>query len=187
MNRSILGWQLLLATLCPASIIAQVSGPTFEAALGLARRSAPSPYISLDGFQATARLGYPVAAHVRVLTALSWTTFSDKDQIACAFLTGCAASPIGGLRMAAATGGLEAVVPVAGVEIRPSGMIGGFWLYHHPSGLSDQACGFDTGLALGLPIGAHERILLEGRWVHVLGAAGTAASSRHFTLGFALK
>jgi hypothetical protein len=65
-------------------------------------------------------------------------------------------------------------------------MAGGYTLYHHPGGVPELALGFDLGLGLGLPIGARERILLEGRWVHILGNAGDVGSGRRLNVGIAL-
>ena len=65
-------------------------------------------------------------------------------------------------------------------------MAGGYALYRRPDGVPGLAAGFDLGLGLGLPIGTRERILLEGRWVHLLGEAGEVGSGRRLNIGIAL-
>lgn len=192
MNHRTFGCRVLLAVIWPSMVAAQNTGPTFEAVVGLAHRSPTTQDLPLDGFQAAARVGYPLVKHLRLLAALTWTTYSDHDGFAAILCPqptpGCGTgqASIPGLGMAAATIGLEPVLPLGGLEVRPSGMVGGFWLYHHASGLPDQAFGFDAGLALGLPIGARERILLEGRWVRLRGTAGSAGNSQRLNAGLAL-
>ncbi len=183
----------LLAVLPLSAAAAQTRTPSFEASFGVARRSPNQQDLSEDGLQGAVRVGVPLTPRLRVLSAITWTAFADKELITPSFCPGplaqCSIAPrkISGVGVAALTTGLEAIVPVIGLELRPSAMVGGGWLYHHADGVPSQALGVDAGIALALPIGARERVLLEGRWVHLTGAAGSAANSRRVSVGFALR
>lgn len=169
------------------------SGPTaLEAVVGLVHRSPTAQDLSQDGVQAALRIAVRRGRTLRILTGVSWTRLPDQDLIQPVYCpqpgTPCAAGKrtIPGLGMLGTTLGLEAVWHPAGFELRPSAMGGGYALYHRPTGTPSLALGFDLGLGLGLPIGAHERILLEGRWVRLLGEAGDAGSGRRLNIGIAL-
>jgi hypothetical protein len=161
--------------------------------MGLAHRS-PGPLdLAEDGFHATLRAGSPIASHLRLLAAVGWTTFPDQDRIVPVL---CPAPPaacsggaqtIPGLGMVSLNLGLQPVVPVGGLDLRPSALVGGYWLYHRAAPLPATAVGTDAGLALGLPVGPRLRILLEGRWVHLFGRGDPAGTSRRVGVGVALR
>lgn len=179
----------LLAVLIVVLVPVTASAQSFEGVIGLAHRSANAQDLPEDGLHAALRLGYPVAPRLRLLTSIGWTRFEDQDLVVPVL---CPAPPaicnagsarIPGLGMANLGVGLQPVLSLGGLELRPSALIGGYWLYHRGTDLPATAAGTDAGLALALPLGERARILLEGRWVHLFGSAGAVGSSRRLGIG----
>ncbi len=186
MQRASLRLGLLLLPLLSSPGLAQ----SLEGTIGLAHRS-DAQGAPPDGVHSAIRLGTPLTRGLHLITGASWTRFDDQRL---AYPATCTLSPAGctglgsvpGLGMASLGLGLQSVIPLAGVELRPSALVSGYWLYHRPSNQGPTAAGTDLGLGLGLPVGTRSRILLEARWVHLFGSSGNVGSSRRIGVGVAL-
>ncbi len=184
------GTLLIATTAAPAA--AQTGTLPLEAVVGWVHRSASVQNVTEDGVQATLRVGATRGRVVRLLVGLDWTRLPDRERVTpsyCPQPAGpcpSAAATFPGVGMLGTTVGLEALLRLPGLEVRPSVMVGGYTLYHRADHVPGLAAGLDFGASLGLPIGTHERILLEGRWLRLPGRAGDAVNGRRLSLGLAL-
>jgi hypothetical protein len=181
-----------LATLVSVPLLAQTSHRVgAEATIGVAHRSENSLLLPTDGFQAAVRATLGIDRHLQLIGAMSWTDFADQERTTpsyCPFPTTCAAAPATypGLGVVGLGAGVQPIVPLGSLQLRVTGVAGGYWLYHHPVGLAGLAAGFEGGLGLGLPVGRQVHVLLQVRFVHLLGASGSAANSRNVGIGVAI-
>jgi hypothetical protein len=163
-----------------------------EALLGVARRNPNTLNLPTDGIQGLVRVGYAVTPYLRVVGGASLTRFADQDLIVASLCPSgmtCAKGfgMIPGLGLAGLSVGLQPVLPVGPLQLRVTGLGGGYWLYHHGAALPGAATGVEGAVSLGLPIGERLRVLLEGRVVHLFGTAAAAGNSRHLGIGVALR
>jgi len=185
--RSLLGFTTLLS----APLLGQSSDRVgAEATIGVAYRSENSLLLPTDGIQAAIRATLAVHSHLRLVGAASWARFADQDRNTpsyCPLAAACAAAPAQypGLGVVSLGAGLQPIVPLGPLQLRVTGLAGGYWLYHHPVGLAGLAPGIEGGLSLALPVGSHMHVLLQGRVVHLFGTAGSAGNSRHLGVGIA--
>lgn len=188
----VLASSLLMIASTATSAAAQTGTLPIEAAFGWVHRAASVEDRAEDGVQATVRIGARRGRVMRLLVGLDWTRLPDQERITPSYCPQPAAPcparrlTLRGVGMLGTSVGLEALLRAPGFEVRPSVLLGGYALYHRADHVPGLAAGLDLGASLGLPIGTHERILLEGRWLRLAGRAGGAANGRRLSLGLAL-
>ena len=185
--RFVIGFTTLLVSSLDAQTHARLG---VEAVLGLAHRTPNQLDLPADGFQLGFRGIRPLTRHLRLILATSYTRFgSHQVPSACPAGLPCAMrapSTVPGVDLLSLTTGLQPLVPLGPLQLRVSGTGGGYWLAFHPSQLPALAPGLEAAVSLAVPVDSRLRVLLEGRLVHLLGAAGDAASHREVTCGIAM-
>jgi hypothetical protein len=164
-----------------------------QAILGLAHRT-PANFSTAetDGFQALARVGYGLLPHMQLIGEVSLARYGGQrlisPSILCPVGTACLPSlqDSPGLALAGFSVGLQPHVEVGTLRLMVGATAGGYWLYHHDTGMPGAAPGVRGTLGLGLPIGGRLHILLEGSALRLLGSGVSQANSHNFGIGVAV-
>ena len=181
---------ILLAA--PPALAQQAPRYSGQAILGMAVRPVPAQVAAAtDGFQVLARGGLRLRPFLHLVTEFSLATFADEPRIVpilCPAPGPCpsALHTIPGLGVAGLALGLQPRIEAGPLEVFATATAGGYWLYHHVSGLPAAAPGARVTFGLGLPVGARVHILLEGSALQLLRQGLHEAETRHLGIGVAL-